>query len=45
MNIDLFERAIAFRLWGDIALLVKEAIVFWQVGQKAIALRGCLKSI
>ncbi|MEH2330690.1 hypothetical protein [Nostoc sp.] len=39
MNIDPLERAIAFLLWGGIALLVKGAIVFWEVGQKAIAVR------
>ncbi|MEH2404358.1 hypothetical protein [Nostoc sp.] len=36
MNIDPLERAIAFLLWGGIALLVKGVIVFWEVGQKAI---------
>ncbi|WP_298910018.1 hypothetical protein [uncultured Nostoc sp.] len=39
MNIDPLERAIAFRLGGGIALLVKGVIVFWEVGQKAIAVR------
>ncbi|MEH2248223.1 hypothetical protein [Nostoc sp.] len=37
MNIDPLERAIAFLLWGGITLLVKGVIVFWEVGQKAIA--------
>ncbi|MEH2127766.1 hypothetical protein [Nostoc sp.] len=32
-------KAIAFLLWRGIALLVKGAIVFWEVGQKAIAFR------
>ncbi|MDF5740032.1 hypothetical protein [Nostoc sp. S13] len=39
MNIDSLERAIAFLLWGGIALLVKGVIVFWEVGQKAIAVK------
>ncbi|MEH2459975.1 hypothetical protein [Nostoc sp.] len=39
MNIDPLERAIAFLLWGGIALLVKGMIIFWEVGQKAIAVR------
>ncbi|MEH2294977.1 hypothetical protein [Nostoc sp.] len=37
MNIDPLERAIAFLMWGGIALFVKGMIVFWEVGQKAIA--------
>ncbi|MEA5626634.1 hypothetical protein [Nostoc sp. UHCC 0251] len=31
-EINRFERAIAFLLWGSIALLVKGAIAFWEVG-------------
>jgi len=38
-EINCFKRAIAFLLWGGIALLVKGVIVFWEVGQKAIAVR------
>ncbi|MEH1903169.1 MAG: hypothetical protein V7L04_17590 [Nostoc sp.] len=39
MNIDSLERVIAFLLWGGIALLVKGVSVFWEVGQKAIAVK------
>ncbi|MEH1852019.1 MAG: hypothetical protein V7L11_10100 [Nostoc sp.] len=37
-SIDI-RKAIAFLLWGGIALLVKGVIVFWEVSQKAIAVR------
>ncbi|MEH1946441.1 MAG: hypothetical protein V7K77_05725 [Nostoc sp.] len=37
-SIDI-RKAIAFLMWESIALLVKGAIIFWEVGQKAIAVR------